>query len=111
MSAASGVRHVEVTTASVLTGDVLTIGDQYFKVMTRTRVHGGMKLGLTSGALFVMSHRTTLTVWRANPPGLRPRTFWETALRPPPPTRAEIIAQVVVGCALVIVIALAVMTR
>ncbi|WP_147255681.1 hypothetical protein [Streptomyces sp. PT12] len=108
---ATDVRRVEVTPASVLTGDVLTIGECHFKVLTRTRVHGGVRLGLTSGALFVMSHRTTLTVWRADPPGLRPRSFWETALRPPPPTQAEIVAQVVVGCALVIVIALAVMTR
>ncbi|RKN05518.1 hypothetical protein [Streptomyces radicis] len=109
MSTASGVHRVEVTTASVLTGDVLTIGERHFKVITRTRVHGGIRLGLTSGHLFVMPHRTTLTVWRADPPGLRPSSFWETALRQP--TRAEIVAQTAVGCALVIVIALAVIAR
>ncbi|RKN12135.1 hypothetical protein [Streptomyces radicis] len=108
---ATDVRRVEVTTASILTGDVLTIGERHFKVITRTRVHGGIKLRLTSGHLFVMPHRTTLTIWRADPPGLRPRSFWETALRPPPPSRTEIVAQVVVGCALVIVIALAVIAR
>ncbi|RBM16057.1 hypothetical protein DEH69_17585, partial [Streptomyces sp. PT12] len=36
MSAASGVHRVEVTAASVLTGDVLTIGECHFKVLTRT---------------------------------------------------------------------------
>ncbi|RKN11588.1 hypothetical protein [Streptomyces radicis] len=105
------MRRVEGTSKSIRVGDVLTIGERHFKVMTRTRVHGGVRLRLTSGALFVMSHRTTLTIWRADPPGLRPRSFWETALRQPPPTRAEIIAQTAVGCALVIVIALAVIAR
>ncbi|RKN08929.1 hypothetical protein [Streptomyces radicis] len=108
---ATDARRVEVTPRTILTGDVLTIGERHFKVITRTRVHGGIKLGLTSGHLFVMPHRTTLTVWRADPPGLRPRSFWETALRQPPPSRAEIVAQVVVGCALVSVIALAVIAR
>ncbi|WP_181727599.1 hypothetical protein [Streptomyces sp. PT12] len=108
---ATDVRRVEVTPASILTGDVLTIGERHFKVITRTPVHGGIKLGLTSGHLFVMPHRTTLTIWRADPPGLRPRSFWETALRPPPPTQAEIIAQTAIGCALVIAITLAVIAR
>ncbi|RBM15862.1 hypothetical protein, partial [Streptomyces sp. PT12] len=101
---ATDVRRVEVTPASILTGDVLTIGDRHFKVIARTPVHGGIKLGLTSGHLFVMPHRTILTIWRADPPGLRPRSFWEATLRPPQPSRAEIVAQVVVGCALVIAI-------
>ncbi|RKN05180.1 hypothetical protein [Streptomyces radicis] len=111
MPATDSVHRVQATPRTILTGDVLTIGDRHFKVITRTRVHGGIKLGLTSGHLFVMPHRTTLTIWRAHPPGLRPRSFWETALRQPPPTRAEIVAQTAVGCALVITIALAVITR
>ncbi|RKN03667.1 hypothetical protein D7319_31125 [Streptomyces radicis] len=105
------IRRVEVTPATILTGDVLTIGERDFIVMSMDHVHGGVKLRFASGELFAMSRRTTVTVLRADPPGLRTRSFWEGTRHRRPPTRAEIVAQTAVGCALVIVLMLAVVIR
>ena len=105
------VDTVETYPAAVLRGDVVTVGGRPLIVVARTHLDGGaVRLHFVSGERLSVHRGTTLRVLRADPPGLRPRSFWDEAAHhqgvPGRTTsRAEIWAPVLAGCALVVALA------
>ncbi|GAB2926316.1 hypothetical protein [Streptomyces mayteni] len=102
------VDTVETHPAAILRGDVVTVGGRPLVVVAKTPLDGGaVRLHFVSGERLAIHRGTTLRVLRADPPGLRPRSFWEDAAAGRTTTsRAEIWAPVIAGCALVVALAL-----
>ncbi|MFD5320375.1 hypothetical protein [Streptomyces sp. NPDC127098] len=103
------VETVEIYPAAVLRGDVVPVGSRPLIVVARTHLDGGaVRLHFVSGERLSVHRGTTLTVLRADPPGLRPRSFWDDAAHhrdDRTTSRAEIWAPVLAGCALVVALA------
>ncbi|RKN10458.1 hypothetical protein [Streptomyces radicis] len=109
------IRQVEVDGASIRRGDVLTIGERPFVVLDHASLGDG-EFGITfvTGESLSVRKATAMTALRTDVPGMRSRTFWVSRLPAHAhalPTKGEIVAQVVVGCALVVAIGLAVVAR
>ncbi|RKN05245.1 hypothetical protein [Streptomyces radicis] len=110
-----GIRRIEVEAASIRRGDVLTLGGRPLIVLDHVAVRDGeLSISFVSGERLSVNPATSLIALRADAPGLQTRSFWAVRLPDRPheiPGRAEIVAQVVLGCALILTIGLAVVVR
>lgn len=64
---------LEITSDTVMRGDVINVGGQGFRVLSLLPLpRGAKRLIFFSGEILTIHRRTRLTATRLNPPGLRP---------------------------------------
>ncbi len=99
-------RYVQVTPATLRSGDMLIIGHRRYIVRRTTALPDGYRRVTFATGEHLSAHRSTALA------ALRPEpsTFLRST-HASPPSRAEIVAQVLAGCALVLTLTLAVVIR